>query len=171
MRWESANLAGFKRNREIMRQPIPDQTLCVIVDIDGTVADLTHRKHYLESKPKQHDKFYAEVHKDELIVPIAVVVRAIAARYPIIWVTGRRHETQDATKKWLRNNDLWYYPFELLTRKPDDYRADTLIKREILDEIKANGWVPFLAIDDRASVVSMWRENGITCMQTAPGDF
>ena len=25
--------------------------------------------------------------------------------------------------------------------------------------------------DDRSKVVDMWRDNGLTCMQVAPGDF
>jgi len=30
---------------------------------------------------------------------------------------------------------------------------------------------PDLVFDDRASVVTMWRENGIACAQVAAGDF
>jgi len=28
-----------------------------------------------------------------------------------------------------------------------------------------------MVFDDRNSVVDMWRENGVRCMQVAPGDF
>ena len=29
----------------------------------------------------------------------------------------------------------------------------------------------FMTVDDRQKVVDMWRENGLTCFQVAPGDF
>ena len=29
----------------------------------------------------------------------------------------------------------------------------------------------FCVVDDRQKVVDMWRENGLTCFQVAPGDF
>jgi hypothetical protein len=41
----------------------------------------------------------------------------------------------------------------------------------MLTQIKADGWLPIMAFDDRARVVKMWRDNGVPCCQVAPGDF
>lgn len=35
----------------------------VIVDIDGTVADLSHRIHFIEGEKKDWDSFYNNVEK------------------------------------------------------------------------------------------------------------
>lgn len=56
-------------------------------------------------------------------------------------------------------------------RKNGDYRADDVVKREWL----TIGLIPrgrvLCAFDDRKRVVDMWRSEGITCYQVAPGDF
>lgn len=53
----------------------------------------------------------------------------------------------------------------------EELRTD-LIKKEMIEicEKKLGGKI-VMAIDDRDSVVKMWRENGITCLQCAYGDF
>ncbi len=53
------------------------------------------------------------------------------------------------------------------------YTPDWIIKQEILDGIlkhvdKLN---IMYAVDDRAQVVKMWRDNGITCLQVDEGNF
>ena len=56
-------------------------------------------------------------------------------------------------------------------RKDGDQRADHIVKREILAQIRNAGFEPVLVFDDRQSVVDMWRDQGIRVAQTAPGDF
>lgn len=59
----------------------------------------------------------------------------------------------------------------LRMRRAGDHRPDDIVKREILDQMRADGWRPVMAFDDRARVVKMWREAGIPCAQVAEGDF
>ena len=47
----------------------------------------------------------------------------------------------------------------------------TIVKKEILDRDILPRWDVLFAIDDRQQVVDMWRANGVTCLQCAPGDF
>ena len=56
-------------------------------------------------------------------------------------------------------------------RKAGDYRPDAKVKEELLTQVKADGYEPILAFEDRERVVDMWRRNGIQCCQVAPGDF
>ena len=56
-------------------------------------------------------------------------------------------------------------------RRVGDYRPDVEIKKEMLDRIRKGGFRPCIAIDDRDCVVAMWRAEGLTCLQVAPGDF
>lgn len=56
-------------------------------------------------------------------------------------------------------------------RSDGDMRPDVSVKRELLRAIEREGFSPWLTIDDRSSVVSMWREEGLTCLQVAEGDF
>lgn len=150
---------------------------CVIVDIDGTLADCEHRKHLsCDMNPKHIDwhkfKDPVLVAQDAVIKPVAEVVRALAAQFfPIIFVSGRDEDVKVVTKSWLHKNDLWFPGSELHTRKNGDYRCDTVVKKEILDAEILPRFRVLCAIDDRNKVVDMWRANGIQCLQVAPGDF
>lgn len=146
---------------------------CVIVDIDGTLADCGHRLHYIRKSPKSWSKFFSTnlLAKDKLIEPIAKLVNSLNEQSSIIYATGRPDNLREATIDWLIEHELWFEPKELYMRTSGDTRADFIVKKEILYEIKQKGWKPWLSIDDRSSVVSMWRNEGLTCLQVAEGDF
>ena len=50
------------------------------------------------------------------------------------------------------------------------YMPDEILKKAMLDTFVDIDDV-FMTVDDRQKVVDMWRENGLTCFQVAPGDF
>tara|TARA_R110002124_G_scaffold126278_4_gene285821 strand:+ start:14874 stop:15209 length:336 start_codon:yes stop_codon:yes gene_type:complete len=89
--------------------------------------------------------------------------------YQLILVSGRSENQRSVTEQWLVWNEI---PFDqLLMRSEGDFRPDVEIKREFLEEIRQSKNEILLAVDDRQSVVAMWRENGITCLQCDVGDF
>jgi hypothetical protein len=167
----------------------------VIVDIDGTLAEISHRRHYVASKPKNWKAFNASMHLDEPNTPVIEVVRALwtlplvdeyGPETRILLASGRGEEFRGVTEDWLLKNRIfpenkdpnYIYPeypvftYEKLYMRPEkDSRSDVIVKREILDQMRADGFDPTLAIDDRCGVVAMWREAGLTCLQCAPGQF
>ena len=57
-------------------------------------------------------------------------------------------------------------------RPRDDHRKDDIVKEIILDfEIKTRVNNILFAVDDRQSVVDLWRNRGITTLACAKGDF
>ena len=60
----------------------------------------------------------------------------------------------------------------LFMRPDDSYEPDHEFKKKSLglSLIKAD-WKPDMVFDDRDQVVSMWRAEGIPCLQVAPGAF
>ncbi|CAN5271784.1 NIF family HAD-type phosphatase [soil metagenome] len=147
---------------------------CVLVDIDGTLADCEHRRHLVEGPIKDWPAFLSPelAALDALFEPVAKVITALAqASYPIIYVSARSNKLRKVTEKWLKQYDLWFEPHLLYLRTDGDTRADTIVKRELLERIRAKGYHPILSFDDRNSVVEMWRDEGITCLQVADGDF
>lgn len=147
---------------------------CIIVDIDGTIADCEHRRHFWRDKPKNWDKGFfdpKQVIRDTVIQPVADLVRLLANSYEVIYVSGRHDRLRGTTETWLRKHGLYFHPHTLLMRLDGDKRPDTEVKKEILESVLAQGKRPAFAIDDRNSVVAMWRESGITCLQVADGDF
>lgn len=135
--------------------------MLICFDIDGTLADLEHRRGWLKTKPKNWDAFKAGIPHDGLIEPMAKMFRVLAQVNTVILASGRGEETRDMTHRWLLDNGLW--PFEKLYMRPEnDYRCDSIVKKEILDQIIADyGQKPDIVFDDRPRVVKMWRENGV----------
>jgi hypothetical protein len=89
--------------------------------------------------------------------------------YQLILVSGRGEESRKITETWLTWSSI---PFDrLLMRAAGDFRSDVKVKQDILDRLRGEGAEILFVVDDRNSVVDMWRRNGITCLQCAEGDF
>lgn len=136
-----------------------------VFDLDGTLANLDHRKHLLDAKDWRG--FFAAVGDDEPIPKVLEVLSALryAGHRVEIW-SGRSDECRDQTREWLSRHNV-PSDINLIMRRAGDRRPDDMVKREFLrgcDE-------PDVIFDDRQRVVDMWRAEGITCFQVAPGDF
>lgn len=133
----------------------------VIVDIDGTLADVRHRLHHIEVPGKKNWKaFFEAADRDRPIRRILDKVREMANDHTIVIVTGRPEKYRFSTEKWLKKHNVPYK--KLYMRRNGDHRPDYEAKSAVLDEIPATDIV--LAIDDRPPVCEMWERNGIKCM-------
>jgi predicted kinase len=56
-------------------------------------------------------------------------------------------------------------------RAEGDYRADTIVKKEMLDFIRSQGHNVRLVVDDRPSVVQMWKSQGLTVLEHDSGEW
>jgi len=139
-------------------------TDCILVDIDGTLADTRHRLHYLQKKPKDWKSFFDAMVDDPPHQYIVDLVNMLAETHPIFLVSGRPESHLIQTKNWLQKNQVICYE-NIYMRKEKDYRPDTIIKKEFLEDIRSIRMSPKFAIDDRPDVVRMWRENGVPCLQ------
>ena len=138
--------------------------MTIIVDIDGTLADCNHRRKYLDESPKDWKSFYKYMIDDSPIDVIIDIVNKFYESEPVILLSGRPEQYRDITANWLRWAKVDYH--ELIMRTKGDYREDSIVKEEILHNIIIPGWgEPRLVIDDRQSVVDMWRRNGLICLQ------
>lgn len=155
----------------VLKKKIKMKKPAIIFDIDGTLADIEHRRHHLdEEKPNWH-AFNNEMGEDTPNKPIVALYKTLwdSGNYELILVSGRAEEHRKITENWLVWNEI---PFERLLMRPlKDFRADYIIKEEILDKLRAEGKEILFTVDDRKQVVDMWRRNGITCLQCAEGDF
>lgn len=147
--------------------------MIILFDLDGTLADITHRRPLIE-KPNKVDAdwraFYAACIHD---APNRAVVATWHAfdnwGYERWIVSGRSDEVAGDTRRWLQTHNL--RPDKILMREASDHQPDTKLKKSWLD----SGAIPkrevLCVFDDRDSVVAMWRAEGLTCFQVAPGDF
>ncbi|MEL6687282.1 MAG: polynucleotide kinase [Pseudomonadota bacterium] len=143
----------------------------VIFDIDGTLADIEHRRVFLQSDRPDWKRFNAAMEQDTPNAPVAELYRTLwkSDVYDLQIVTGRNEAYRSVTETWLVWNEL---PFNRVTMRADgDYRGDHIIKEEILDRFLSEGRDIAFTVDDRQQVVDMWRRRGVVCLQCDVGDF
>jgi hypothetical protein len=144
----------------------------IAMDLDGTLADITHRLHFIQherSKDKDWPSFFRASVDDKPIAPmIALAQSLVLAGHAVdIW-SGRSDVVRFETEAWLNRHAIGYRTLRM--RRDGDYRKDCIVKQEWLDGLPSFER-PDIAFDDRQQVVDMWRRNGIRCAQVAPGDF
>lgn len=140
-----------------------NQKQIVVFDLDGTLADCEHRKHWITSKPKNWKAFFKGVKDDSPIAPVmSVLTSLLKSNYNIIFMSGRSENTREDTVRWLIDQNIHKdaHYIDLLMRKSNDLRSDDIVKSEILDEIEKDYEILF-AFDDRPKVVRMLRNRGI----------
>jgi len=149
----------------------------IVFDLDGTLANCVHRLHYIKrpkGEKKDWDSFHRACVDDSLIVPIHalywdLIYTEDKSNSAEIW-SGRNELVRPETEEWMRLNQISFYE-QLRMRPVGDYRDDAVLKEQWLNEARVLGKAPDIVFDDRQRVVDMWRRNGITCCQVAPGDF
>lgn len=147
----------------------PEERL-VLVDMDGTLADCSHRKEHILGGRHDWNAFEGElILKDPPVFPIINLVKMLNAQgYVILVVSGRQIDRAGKhTVVWLKKYGVPYQ--HIFMRNGGDNRPDNIIKQEILNKLPKNQIT--YVIDDRDQVVKMWRENGLTCLQVADGNF
>ncbi len=147
----------------------------IIFDIDGTLADIEHRRHFVSGGNKDWKSFNASMHLDLLNTPVYTIYKALRltdldmVKYEFILCTGRSEDNSKETHEWLYYNDI--RADQIYFRKSGDSRADHIVKKEFLEDVRSQGKEVLFVVDDRDSVVKMWRENGVVCLQCAEGNF
>ena len=148
----------------------------IVFDLDGTLALDEHRTHLLgpkDGRTSTHWDAYFAACRDDAPNPALVALYNTLRhnhRYRVEVWTGRVDSMIDATLDWFGEH-LTHEPAGLRMREAEDRTADHDLKRQWLREARAAGDEVVMVFEDRARVVAMWRDEGITCLQVAPGDF
>lgn len=141
-----------------------------IFDLDGTLADISHRRHFVENKANRWTEFYAACTKDAPNRPVILTAQALAGDNEIWIFSGRSDEVWPQTRSWLLFNSV---PYDHLQMRPEgDYTPDDVLKKQWLDNMLVDDRERLVAVfEDRDRMVRMWRAAGVPCFQVAPGDF
>ncbi|WP_066039355.1 phosphatase domain-containing protein [Herbiconiux solani] len=141
----------------------------VIVDVDGTLADVSGIRHYVLDDPRRRnfEKFHRAASWVPPVAEVAALTRALdRAGFDIVALTSRTERWRHRTRSWLTK---WEVPFVALgMRAHADQRPDAVVKRALHDRMRSLGHEPVLAIDDNPAVVAVWRSLGIPTVRV-PG--
>lgn len=143
----------------------------IIVDLDGTLCNASHRLHYLKGETKEWDKFFAAASLDKCNLWCHQLIHRMAGAFEILFVTGRSEDDRAHTMEWIRKH-LWItdldpqgLDYNLHMRPKGDPRKDYTVKQEIYLEKIAKKYDVLFCVEDRGSVVKMWRQLGLVCLQ------
>lgn len=170
----------------------------IIFDLDGTLANCEHRRHFVEVPPMwipneefienplvwavttnpkwkkfkpDWDAFYEACDKDTPIQPVIDIMLSINVPYEI-W-SGRSESVRYKTEAWICRF-MNYSEMPTVKMRPiGDYTPDEQLKERWLDETIAKGGTIDYVFDDRPKVIRMWRRRGIfvfNCNQS-DGEF
>jgi phosphoglycolate phosphatase-like HAD superfamily hydrolase len=121
-----------------------------VFDIDGVVADVRHRLHLLERRPKDWSGFFAAAADDPGLSEGLDRVRAAAAEHEIVWLTGRPSSLRAVTREWLTERGLPVT--ELIMRSHRDFRPAPVLKLAELTNLRSRQVKLF--VDDDAKVIA-----------------
>ena len=143
----------------------------IIFDVDGTLMDIQHRRKFVDGSQKKDWKAFKDAtSQDTPKVDVFAIAKSLKAKgHRIIISSGRNISQRATTLQQLMKQGLAFDA--IFMRADDDYRSDDVVKSDMLDQMRAQGFDPQMAFDDRQQVVDMWRAKGLTVCQVAPGDF
>jgi predicted kinase len=150
----------------------PANNYAVIIDLDGTLSDVSHRIHHLRGTGKKNWKaFFEGIPHDSVNKAVAALYRmAVKSKVTVLLVTGRPEDYRGPSEAWLREHGMDDY-FAIFMRPFNDNKEDTEVKARIYDRYIAPYFDVLFTVEDRASVVAMWRSKGLVCFQVAEGNL
>lgn len=156
----AAKNSTYNKNKIKMDSSLPKALIC---DLDGTLALIGDRNVY--------DASECDV-KDELNIPVAETIKLYhQAGYKIIFCSGRIDKYREPTVKFIEK----YLPgmdYMLFMRHSSDKRKDSIVKNEIFQQEINGKYAVLLVLDDRDSVVELWRKQiGLPTFQVNYGNF
>jgi len=147
----------------------------IIFDIDGTIANCDHRRHFVSNGNKDWNSFRSHTKFDTPIQHVCDMAKQhVADGDNVMFVSARNNSERNITIQQIQDWIGIESPI-LFMRPDDDYRPDDVFKKDVLiiiREIINND--PDIVYDDRNREVDMWRANGVNCIQVVPrnqGDF
>ena len=136
-----------------MTAPLP----LAIIDLDGVVADVRHRLHHLEVRPKEWDAFFAAARDDDAYPEGLAIVDTLGQDHEIVFLTGRPARLRDATLEWLDRHGLGGH--RLVMRSERDRRPASVVKLELLEDLARDRRIG-VVVDDDPGVLDAARRAG-----------
>nr|DAF05321.1 MAG TPA: hypothetical protein [Caudoviricetes sp.] len=141
----------------------------IVFDIDGVLADCSHRLKYIQGEDKDYDSFYSydEILKDKPILNLDKILLNIqcaeSSDIDIRFITARNIKSITATAEWLEKYfSIMVEEGDILMRPEKDWRPAYQVKEDLIE--KHIGFENILfAFDDDDKVNEMYKKHGVTC--------
>lgn len=143
---------------------------CVLVDVDGVIADGNHRQHYLSDGRRDWNGFFSAADADSPIPGSRALLESFSRDLVVVLLTARPDRLRQLTLDWLAGNG---YRWDLLVmRGRGDARLSSPdFKRAGVKAIRDHGFEPQLAFDDDQRNVDVFRAEGIETLYIHSGYY
>lgn len=145
----------------------------IVVDLDGTVCDCSHRIHLAQAK--QWDEFHSLIPLDKPKEDVVAMCEILWEHYDLLLCSGRNEANRAATLQWLTDKKLVQYFTHMVLRPDGNHSPDHELKIKLVEEFFGDHETAlnevFLVLDDRDKVVEAWRNAGYNCWQVAAGSY
>jgi len=143
----------------------------VIFDLDGTLANIKHRRHLVENGKEEWDEFFKQCVYDTPNQDVVNISRifALNKKMNIFILSGRSEIVYHDTMAWLGKHGVKFSILEM--RKDGNKESDMTLKKKMIEQHNLTPDNTLCVFEDRDRLVKMWRELGFTCCQVAEGDF
>lgn len=133
-----------------------------VIDLDGVLADVGHRLHHLERRPKDWAAFFAGLDDDPLLPEGLAVARRLSEEHRVVYLSGRPERTRARTQAWLDRHDV--PRGRVLLRRDHDRRPSRVLKVGVLRRLAAQAEVAVL-VDDDPQVCAAARAAGFAVLE------
>lgn len=133
-----------------------------VFDIDGVLADVRHRVHFLERLLPDWRSFFAEAVNDPSHPEGIALVREAEQECEVVYLTGRPEWCRADTEAWLTAHDL--PAGQLAMRRNGDHRPARKAKPQLLETLAAGRTVA-VVVDDDLEVCDAYERLGLTVLR------
>ncbi|MEM7096474.1 MAG: hypothetical protein AAF567_25950 [Actinomycetota bacterium] len=143
---------------------------CVLVDVDGVIANGWHRQHFLQNGRRDWKNFFANAGGDSPIEGSVALLDQFSADLVVVLLTARPDNLRATTLGWLGEHG---YRWDLLIQRgPGDRRYSSPdFKRRCVGDLRERGFEPQLALDDDQRNVDMFRDEDIETLYIHSGYY
>ncbi len=135
-----------------------------VFDIDGVLADVRHRLHLVEHRPKKWDAFFDAAVDDPPLPEGVALARESAKDCEVVYVTGRPERCRRDTVAWFERHGL--PRGQLSMRRPRDFRPAHVAKLDLLRRL-AGARTVAVVVDDDAQVCEAYEAAGFRVLRAA----
>jgi hypothetical protein len=141
----------------------------VVVDVDGVLADAQGRQHLLDWERRDWDAFFDACGDDPVLDEVRTLLALLDETLAVLLVTARPQRVRELTRSWLERHDLRW---DLLVMRPNrEYAPAVVFKRDVVDELRDQGFELELALEDDPKNRAMYLEAGVPCLYVHSGYY
>lgn len=168
---ETEGSRKIDKYNEILKKNQVEGNAIVFVDVDGTLINNTHFAEAFLTEPakkgkkKKFKEFFKSVDKaphNPDVVNLANSMRNNDS-LNIVILTGRDDEYAEELINAVDKSGI--KAFRVIAKKHGDGRADFYFKEDIINQLKAEGFIPVHSIDDRPQSIQTYKNLGILVSQ------